>query len=55
MEVHSRKYWVSAIKKKQTKCPIEPLTLKQEMEPDDDHATMREAFSLAAQNLIFNK
>ena len=41
--------------KKQTKCPIEPLTLKQEMEPDDDHATMREVFSLAAQNLVFYK
>ena len=39
-------------KKKQTKWPIELLILKQEMETDDDHATMREGFSLV-QNILF--
>ena len=31
--------------KNQTKWPIELCTLKQEMESDDGHATMRESFS----------
>ena len=34
--------------KKQTKWPIELWTLKQEMESDDDPATMRESFSLVS-------
>ena len=38
--------------KKQNKWPIELWTLKQEMETDEDHATMRESFSLV-QNIIF--
>ena len=38
--------------KNQTKWPIELLILKQEMETDDDHATMRESFSLV-QNIHF--
>ena len=38
--------WVWAIKKKRTKWLIELWTLKQETETDDDHATMRESFSL---------
>ena len=50
-EVRSRNYWVSAIKK-QTKWPIELWALKQEMETDDDHATMREIFSLV-QHILF--
>ena len=32
------------LSKKQTKWPIELWTLKQEMETDEDHATMRESF-----------
>ena len=28
-------------------------TLEQEMETDDDHATMRESFSLLVQNILF--
>ena len=32
---------------------MEPWTLKQEMEPDNDHATMSEPFSMAAQNIYF--
>ena len=35
-----------------TKRPIELWTLKQEMEPDEDHATMRESF-LLVQNKLF--
>ena len=38
--------------KKQTKFPIEVRTLKQERETDDDHATMRESFSLV-QKILF--
>ena len=38
--------------KKQTKFPIEVQTLKQERETNDDHATMREGFSLV-QNIFF--
>ena len=34
------------LSKKQTKLPRELETLKQEMETDDAHATMRESFSL---------
>ena len=40
------------LSKNQTKWPIELCTLKQEMETDDDHATMRESFSLV-QNILF--
>ena len=49
--VPSRNYSVTAIKN-QTKWPIELWTLKQEMETDDDHATMRESFSLV-HNILF--
>ena len=38
--------------KKQTKWPIELWTLKQEMETDDDDATIRESFSLV-QSILF--
>ena len=40
------------LSKKQTKWPIELLTLKQEMETDDDDATIRESFSLV-QSILF--
>ena len=40
------------LSKNQTKWPIELWTLKQEMETDEDHATMRESFSLV-QNILF--
>ena len=36
------------LSKNQTKWPIELWTLKQEMESDDDPATMRESFSLVS-------
>ena len=39
------------LSKNQTKWPIELWTLKQEMETDEDHATMRESFSLV-QNIL---
>ena len=39
-------------KKNQTKWPIELWTLKQEMETDDDDATIRERFSLV-QSILF--
>ena len=42
------------LSKKQTKWPIELWTLKQEMETDEDHTTMRESFSLV-QNILFIK
>ena len=38
--------------KKQTEWPIELWALKQEMETDEDHVTMRESFSLV-QNIVF--
>ena len=38
--------------KNQTEWQIETWILKQEMETDDDHATMRESFSLV-QNILF--
>ena len=50
-QVHSRNYWNYVIKN-QTKCYVEFWTLKQKMETDNDHATMRESFSLA-QNILF--
>ena len=42
------------ISKNQTKWPIELWTLKRDMETDEDHATMRESFSLV-QNILFIK
>ena len=45
-QVTSRNYW------NQTKWPIELWALKQERETNDDHATMREGFSLV-QNIFF--
>ena len=39
------------LSKNQTKWPIELWTLKQEMETDEDHATMRESF-LLVQNIL---
>ena len=41
-----------SLSKNQTKWPIELWTLKQEMETDEDHATMRESF-LLVQNILF--
>ena len=41
------------LSKNQTKCPIEVWTLKQEIETDDNHATMRESFSLF-QKILFD-
>ena len=40
------------LSKNQTKWPIELWALKQEMETDEDHATLRESFSLV-QNILF--
>ena len=40
------------LSKNQTKWPIEFWTLKQEMETDEDNATMWESFSLV-QNILF--
>ena len=40
------------LSKNQTKWPIELWTLKQEMETDEDHTTMRESFSLV-KNILF--
>ena len=40
------------LSKNQTKWPIELWTLKQEMETDEKHATMRESF-LLVQNILF--
>ena len=54
MEVHAKSIEFP-LSKKQTKWPIEPSTLKQEMEAEDDHATMREVFSLVAQNILIIK
>ena len=50
-QVHSRNYWNYVIKN-QTKCYVEFWTLKQKMETDNDHATMRKSFSLI-QNILF--
>ena len=41
-----------SLSKNQTKWPIELSTLKQEMETDDDDATIRERFSLV-QSILF--
>ena len=43
---------VNRAKPNQTKWSIELSTLKQEMETDDDHATMRETFSLVQKILL---
>ena len=43
---------MTTLSKNQTKWPIELWTLKQEMETNDDHATMRESF-LLVQNILF--
>ena len=45
-------YWVPAIDQKPNQMAIELWTLEQEMETDDDQATLRESFSLV-QNILF--
>ena len=40
--IHTRNYW-NYFTKNQTKCHVEFWTLKQKMETDNDHTTMRES------------